>query len=622
MCGIAGILFHDANRADPSRVARMCDAMAHRGPDAAGHFDEGRISLGHRRLSIIDLSTSANQPLFDDSGRYVIVFNGEMYNFLDVRRELEGYPFRTHGDTEVILAAFAKWGPACVHRFKGFFAMAIWDRTSEELYLFRDRLGVKPLYVHQDNGQVVFASEIRAVLASGLVAPVFDHAMLNDYLSFQSFGYPGTPVKGVEQLEAGSWMKVSRDRIEKTVYWRAGDAAPMPGMDDKAFVQGRIRELLKRSVEQRLVSDVPVGAFLSGGIDSSTVVGLMAECSTARPATFNISFDEEDFDESAYARIIARKFNTDHTEIRLSPKDFLAELEHALDAMDTPSADGPNTYVVSKAIRNAGITVALSGVGGDELFAGYPFFRSYMSMHRMKPLFDSSRAIRRVLARAYGLTPATVKRERIQQLLKADRLDISHAYPEFRRILSPGLVRQLTRIHGSGRTELEGELLAHQERLGRLPLLSQVSAAEYLGYTQQTLLKDTDQMSMAVALEVREPFFDHELVDFVLQVPDHLKDPVYPKSLLVESVKPLLPDEIVHRKKKGFLFPWSIWMRGELREFCAARIGRIAQREFINGEALQDYWKRFLNNDPNVRWTELWQFVVLEHWLEKNGFDR
>lgn len=620
MCGIAGILLQHSGREKQDITQKMCNAMSHRGPDADGFYHDDKVSLGHRRLSIIDLSTSANQPFFDASGRYVIVFNGEMYNFQEVKNQLTDYPFKTTGDTEVLLAAFAKWGPAAISKLKGMFAFAIWDKQEEAFYVCRDRMGVKPLYYYQDNEVFVFASEIRAILASGLVPRKLNKDALADYFSFQSFGYPVSPVAGVQQLEAGSYLKIVKGRTEKVVYWSLGSNQPDADFQDVPAVKKHIRQLLSNAVERRLVSDVPVGAFLSGGIDSSTVVGLMAEVSTARPATFNISFSEKEYDEAVYAKMVAKKFNTNHTTIGLKPEVFLDELENALNAMDSPSADGPNTYVVSKAIRNAGITVALSGVGGDELFAGYPFFKQYLQLQKRKTLFDNTGLLRKTAAGILNSTRSG-KNHRIASLLSASRMSISNVYPEFRRILSPVLINELTSLDWNGKSFLHKELSAHQPVFEKLPLLSQVSAAEYIGYTQQTLLKDTDQMSMAVSLEVREPFFDHDLVEYMLQVPDSIKFPVYPKSLLVESVKPLLPDEIVHRKKQGFLFPWQVWMKQQLKTFCESRIDRLIQRDFINGTNLKAYWKRFLDNDSSVRWSELWLFVVLEYWMEKNQIE-
>ncbi|GGB08431.1 amidotransferase 1, exosortase A system-associated [Puia dinghuensis] len=595
----------------------MTDAMCHRGPDATGFFTEGPASLGHLRLSIIDLSTAANQPFIDNSGRYVMVFNGEIYNYQEVKAGLSGYAFHTSSDTEVLLAAYTKLGPACLQLLRGFFALAIWDRQERELFIARDRMGVKPLYYYIDDQRCVFASEVRSILASGYVKRKADLAALADYFSYQSIGYPHSIIEGIRQLEAGSWMKIKNGVVTREVYWDVTAARNGFDITDPGRIKGKIRELMLQSVRRRLVSDVPVGAFLSGGIDSSAVVALMAEASDATPNTFTISFEEKEYDESPYADIVAKKFRTNHTTILLKPTVFLDELQAGLDAMDIPSGDGINTYVVSKAIARQGMRVALSGVGGDELFAGYPFFNSYLQLRKYGFWWGIPAGLRK--GPTSLLPHRTGKQDRIRQLLRAPSAGIADFYPVFRQILTPARIGAITSLgNGALDTAMHQQLMAKKASLKHFPLLSQVSAAEYLGYTQHTLLKDTDQMSMAVSLEVREPFFDQDLVEYVLAIPDEYKKPTYPKSLLVESLKPLLPDEIVFRKKQGFVFPWNTWLRKDLYSFCDGYIRNMATRPFIHGDQLIGYWQDFLKGDQDIRWTEIWLFVVLEYWLEKN----
>jgi asparagine synthase (glutamine-hydrolysing) len=621
MCGIAGIIDLEGRPVDGDLVRRMTDAIAHRGPDSDGFFVEGPAGLGHRRLSIIDLSAVSNQPFYDPTGRYVMVYNGEMFNYEAVRAMMPDYAFRTSGDTEVLLAAYIRWGADCLRHIRGFYAFVIWDKQEQTAFLCRDKMGVKPLYVAVSGDRLFFSSEVRSILSTGLVAGKIDEKALLEYFSYQSISYPYTIVEGIRQLEAGSWMRVKDGKVERQTYWDVTNNPVDFDFGDRVRVQGRIRELMLESIRRRLVADVPVGAFLSGGIDSSAVVGLMAEASSSPPNTFNISFDEDAYDESEYAEIVAKKFNTHHTRLRLKPTIFLDELENALDAMDSPSGDGINTYVVSKAISQKGMRVALSGAGGDELFAGYPFFAQYLSLQDRRWLWRLPTGLRRLAGAVLSGGRQEGKMGRIAQLLRQPSPSIVDAYPVFRQILPPSLIGRLTTLDAGGSfvTAVGEELRKRQQQIKSLPFLSQVSVAEYLGYTQHTLLKDTDQMSMAVALEVREPFFDQDLVEFVLAVPDALKQPSYPKSLLVESLKPLLPDEIVFRKKQGFLFPWNIWLKTDLRLFCDRRIKNMAERPFVNGGRLVSYWYRFLSGDKRVRWSEIWLFVVLEHWLEKNG---
>ena len=622
MCGIAGILNFKKEPVDEAMLRKMTNCLAHRGPDSDGVYIDNEIALGHRRLSIIDLSPLGNQPYIDNSGRYAMIFNGELYNFMEVKQEIHDYAFKSTSDTEVLIAAFAKWGPDCINRFKGMFAFAIWDKQERVLTIMRDRMGVKPLYYHASDNHLIFASEIRSILSTGLVKRKINREGLLEYFSYQSIGFPLTAIKDILQLEAGSYMTIKDGTISHRHYWKLTDHRVDFDFGDEKKVQAHTRNLLADAVERRLVSDVPVGAFLSGGIDSSVVVALMAQASTSRVNTFNIAFDEKEYDESAFAEIVAKKYNTNHTRIGLKPTVFLEELENGLNAMDTPSGDGINSYVVSKAIREAGITVALSGIGGDELFAGYPFFLKFLQLKNKAAWWKGTGLLRKLISLSLTGRPSS-RKHRFQQILLASSPDIDHLYPVFREILSPQLIRKLTNLHpeGAWQTELSKLLQERKESIYPFPLLSQVSVSEYLGYTQHTLLKDTDQMSMAVSLEVREPFFDHDLVAFVLSVPDEVKYPAYPKRLLVEAVNGLLPEEIVFREKKGFLFPWNIWMKNELRSFCEKRIINLSQRNFINGKELMNYWKRFLNDDPVVRWAEVWLFVVLEYWMEKNHIE-
>ena len=618
MCGIAGI-FNRRDEVRPEQIKRMTDAMSHRGPDAEGFYMDRELALGHRRLSIIDLSDAANQPFTDPSGRYTIIFNGEIYNYAEIKTLLPEYPFRTHGDTEVILAGYIRWGADCLSHLRGMFTIVIWDKIERELFVARDRLGVKPFYYYLDDKQFVFASEIRAILSVIPSLRAVNRDALGEYFRYQSVGFPFSPVEGINQLEAGSWMRIKKNWETHTVkYWDPMEKNYDFDFTNKKQVEKKVRDLMLQSVRRRLVSDVPVGAFLSGGIDSSVVVGLMAEAGDASPHTFNISFDESEYDESKYALLVAKKFNTRHEQIRLAPEVMLEELTHALDAMDTPSGDGINTYVVSKAIHQKGIRVALSGVGGDELFVGYPIFQHYISLQQKRWLWKLPAPLRNSLSKFLGTGE---KKDRMRQFIALPSPAIENAYPILRQILSPADFRKLLSLGRSGDQTLTQQLHSKKEILAKLPLFSQVSAAEYLGYTQNTLLKDTDQMSMAFSLEIREPFFDQDLVEFMMSVPDHFKLPAYPKSLLVESLNPMLPDEIVHRKKQGFVFPWNEWMKKELFDFCDAQINRIAQRDFIQGDPLKRTWKSFVYGNPDIRWQQLWLFVVLNYWMEKSGIN-
>ncbi len=599
----------------------MNAALAHRGPDDEGLVADEYAVLGQRRLSIIDLSSAGHQPMQSPDKRFVLVFNGEIYNFRELRGQLD-YSFQSHSDSEVLLAAWFKWGVDCVERLVGMFAFAVWDRQEKELYLVRDRLGIKPLYYYVDDQRIVFSSEVRAVLASGHVRRKLNADSLVDYLRYQCVHQPHTIVEGIHLLPPATLLRFrGRDANERR-YW-----TPVPGnvtdvVCDIETAQKNVHDALLTAVERRLVADVPFGAFLSGGIDSSAIVGLMSQI-TDQVSTFSVSFAEEAFSEARYARRIAEKFKTDHHEIQLSPDDFLELLPEALDHMDHPSGDGPNTYVVSRATKHAGITMALSGLGGDELFAGYPVFRQSAQLQRLAPLNGVPQILRKWAGRALYAMKPNVASAKVAGILSKGRISALSAYPFYRQVLLDSQVSALLNYNQLPPNRVEQILdeLGNEPEFRDLPLLAQVSAAEMATYMQHVLLRDTDQMSMAHALEIRVPFLDHELVELVMGLPDKFKSITspFPKQLLVDSLGGLLPSEIVNRPKMGFSLPYAQWMVGELREFCGDRMQRLAGRGLFNAATVAGYWNDFIDGKPTVTWSRIWTLVVLEHWLERNG---
>lgn len=605
-------------------MRRMCGAMAHRGPDAEGLARLGNNVLGHRRLSIIDLSAASNQPFTSADGRYTIAFNGEVYNYRELKRELDGHPWRTGSDTEVLLAAYARWGEGCLGRLHGMFAFAVHDRMTDELFLARDRMGIKPLYWYRDDRRVLFASEVRALLASGLVPRRLDADALVDHLRYQTVRAPETLIQGVRMLEAGHWMRIGDQEVTITRWYdlvRAvrRDAEAMP----LAEVHRTIRTRLAGAVEKRLVSDVPFGAFLSGGIDSSAIVGLMAQASAAPVHTFSVVFDESEFSEERYARMVADRFSTRHTAIRLKPDDMLRMLPGALAAMDHPSADGPNTYVVSKVTKEAGVTMALSGLGGDEVFAGYPVFLRTIELWNKRWVTQFPKPLRMAAAALVATARPSIASDKLRELLRRDAFTVDETFPVSRLVFTDrDLLGLLARpALPPSRVAATLHRLIRTDSGHDLPLLSQVSLGELGTYLQDVLLRDTDQMSMAHALEVRVPFLDHDLVEFVLGVGDRLKYPVTPKKLLVDALGDLLPGEIVHRPKMGFTLPWELWMRNELKPFCEERLRRLDRRPQFRPGAIVSLWDRFLKGDKRVNWARVWSQVVLEDWISRNGVE-
>lgn len=633
MCGINGIVGLENEQEATLLIAKMNTSLAHRGPDDEGAWIDKGIALGQRRLSIIDLSTAGHQPMGSYNGRYIIVFNGEIYNYRQLKFDLQrsesgtrqaAYFFKTNTDTEVILAAYLRWGEKCLDHLNGMFAFAIWDTEDRKLFIARDRLGIKPLYYYFNEGLLVFSSELRALLSCGMVPRKLNKNSLPDYLRYQTVHAPDTIIDCVNILLPGHSMQLQNSNLTISCYWDLIEKSINPKLEKKTRadyteVCKNVNTLLTKAVERRLVADVPFGAFLSGGIDSSAIVGLMAKVATDKVKTFNVSFDEGEFSESKYAQLIARKFNTEHHEIKLSPADFLQQLPQAISAIDHPTADGLNTYIVAKATRNAGITMALSGLGGDELFAGYAVFKRTLELNKKWWLNATPQVIKNNAAAILKFIKPGIAADKIAELLRTGSVNFKNSYPLSRQVLLDAQINSLLNSHTLPVNRVSESL--KKINTGSKKQISAVSIAEIQTYMQNVLLRDTDQMSMAHALEVRVPFLDFNLVEYVLGLPDELKFPHTPKKLLTDALGDLLPPEISNRPKMGFTFPWEQWMKNELKSFCEQRIVSLSKRAYFNEVAVTNLWKQFIKGDKQVNWSRLWMLVVLENWLIENNIE-
>ncbi len=581
MCGINGVFAYHyaANPIDREEVVRTRDHMTARGPDGCGLWssDDGRIGLGHRRLSIIDLSDAGAQPMTTRDGSLVVTFNGEIYNYRDLRRDLEGrgHVFRSQSDTEVLLHLYADKGAAMVHDLRGMFAFAIWDGRRRELFLARDPYGIKPLYYADDGWTFRFASQVKALVAGGAISRDPEPAGLAGFYLFGSVPEPFTTVREIRQLPAGACMRVDalghaqsvRYHSIAATYRDAADTAhaePRSGEGERAE---RLRAALQDSVRHHMIADVPVGAFLSAGIDSSTLVGLMRQASQAEISTVTLTFSEFEGkveDEGPLAREIARHFGVRHTVRRVDRREFEADLPRILEAMDQPSIDGVNAWFVSKATSELGLKVAISGLGGDELFGGYPSFgnlprwvRLLSAPGRLPLLGPLAHTIGQPLARLFKLNPKT-----------AGMLELGGTYPgayllqrglflpwELKACLEPDVARQgLRRLDAMGliRQVLEPDPIAD---------FAKVATLESSLYMRNQLLRDTDWASMAHGLEVRVPLVDSTLLKSV--APLSLRTPRgLGKKRLAATVSPPLPMAVQSRAKTGFVTPIAKWLQG------------------------------------------------------------
>ncbi|UKN02078.1 asparagine synthase (glutamine-hydrolyzing) [Paracrocinitomix mangrovi] len=620
MCGINGIYKFGKAVNDEGLIQKMNQVIIHRGPDAEGIYTDEFIQLGHRRLSIIDVEERSNQPF--ENERYVLVFNGEIYNYKEIRSSIDNYNFVTDSDTEVILAAYAKWGKQCVSNFNGMFAFAIWDKLERTLFIARDRLGIKPLYYLLTSELMVFSSSLKAVLASDYLDRRINQDALVDYLRYQTVHAPYTLVEGVFMLMPGQQLFITEEEGAKfETYWSLTDKT-VRQKEELSEVHANVKQKLTKSVADRLVSDVPFGAFLSGGIDSSIIVGLMSETHSQKVDTFSVVFKENEFSEREYAKTIADKFNTNHHEIELSVNTFKELIPDALSFMDHPSGDGPNTYVVSKYTREQGIKMALTGLGGDELFGGYSIFNQITKLQQKMWLKSFPVFARRPFATLYDKIKADVASSKVKAVMKQELFDMEYIYQFYRQTLMDEQIDKLLNVPKLPRNQvlnIAHELVGYGKPGWSLPSLSRTSVAEISTYMQNVLLRDADQMSMAHGLELRVPFLDHEFVEYVLAIPDKYKRPVSPKKLLVDSFEGMLPKEIYDRPKMGFVLPYEIWMKNELKSYCEERLNELKHLKVINAAELDKLWNKFLSGNKRVSWSRIWPLVVLGEWMKSNN---
>jgi asparagine synthase (glutamine-hydrolysing) len=638
MCGICGIVSVDGRvaRTDPVFLAglagKMSEAMIHRGPDAGGTLTDPDLALSMRRLSIIDRATGL-QPIYNEDHTIAVIYNGEIYNFIELRADLEkrGHQFRTRCDTEVIVHAYEEWGDDSLQRLRGMFGLAIYDRRerrARKLLLARDRLGIKPLYYTRVGDLLLFASEVRALLASGVVPRTLSAAGLESYLLFGSVSEPETLIDNVHSLPPGHALQVPigspmHDATPRP-YWTLAPAlthhAKPNGSRESAST---LRTLLEDSVRTHLIADVPLGIFLSGGVDSSTVAALASQVRSGVQC-YTISFDEREFDESDVARRTAQKLGVEHCELRIDARDMREGMDAAIDALDQPSVDGINTYCVSAAVRRAGAKVALSGLGGDELFGGYRTFRwmprlarlSTIARHTPSPLrWAGAQAIHAAGAWA-GRTEDSDRLAAIWREPEA----LPHPFFFTRTVFGPRDVHQL--MHGNGhhhawRTWIDDTTDSVAQR-GVEPFTA-VSYLEMRSYMLNTLLRDADAMSMAHSLELRVPLLDHPVVEFVASQPDAVKqhDGRY-KPLLVEALGDLLPDEVSTRPKRGFTFPWQQWTRGPLAPRIGARLRGLEAplAECLHQHTVIDTWQAF--RAGRCGWLRPWSLFILNEWSARH----
>ena len=626
MCGIAGIFHpHVPKPVDPARVRAMADVLAHRGPDGSGVWTAPGVGLGHRRLSIIDLAGGA-QPMLTPDRRIAVSYNGEIYNFREVRAELEakGHIFHTDSDTEVILAGWRQWGPDCLGRFNGMFAFALYDADADALFLARDRLGVKPLhYAELPDGALIFASELKGLLAHPLLRRSPDPRAIEDYLGLGYVPDDAAIVHGVKKLPAGHYLLINRGKPvpQPVEYWDVDFTNPAKA--SAAALEEELLALLRQAVRSRMVADVPLGAFLSGGVDSSAVVALMAEASRKAVETCSIGFDEADHDETRYAAIVAERFATSHRTRTVASGDF-ALIDTLADAFDEPFADASAlaTYRVCELARER-VKVSLSGDGADETFAGYRRYRFFMAEERARGLIPArAKAAVGAVGNAYPKLDWAPQFLRARTSLQALGKSGAESYAD-----AVGVTGQALRNHIYSK-DFKAALQSHRAEDRYVKAIESAPASDPLSRVQYADLKiwlpgdiltKVDRASMAVSLEAREPLLDHRLVEFAARVPAAMRlRRGAGKWLMKQALAPYLPREILHRRKMGFVTPISAWFRGPLADQAAAagRGSALAELGWFDGAAIG----RLAEDHRSGRADHgrlLWQLLMLEKSLQR-----
>jgi asparagine synthase (glutamine-hydrolysing) len=627
MCGICGIASAAPNDViDVRGLQRMIDAIVHRGPDDDGTYVSDGIGLGMRRLSIIDLQ-GGRQPVHNEDRTMHLVFNGELYNYRSLRSQLasRGHAFATDSDTEVVVHAYEEWGTSCLDAFRGMFAFGLWDEKRETLFLAVDRFGIKPLYYGLCGSDLIFGSELGCLLASGRLAKHVDDAALAEYFTLGYIPPPATILQQARKLEPATWLRwTPREGATVERYWDV-PLAQANGTHDREGLRRELRERLRDAVRAHLVSDVPLGAFLSGGVDSSTVVALMSEVSEEPVRTFSIGFEAKEHDERPFARLVAERFRTDHHEFVLEP-DAVDVLPKLVSHFHEPFADSSAlpTYYVSKLARDS-VKVALSGDGGDEMFFGYTSFQGVELARHVQALPPAARGLMTGLARRLprGSSPRWSDRVgRWQKWISDTTLPPDAAYRSKMTMVGIPVVWPLLTDEFRQRLGGQNPFRAVDRALAASAATAPLERILYAGLRVSLpgdMLVKVDRMSMANSLEVRVPLLDHVVAEFVAKIPVATRFPRWQlKALLKETMADSLPREVLRHRKHGFTIPLAKWFRGDLTHFAAEILLSVEARDrgFFDTRALEPFLRRHEGGGQNLG-SAIWSLLMFELWCRE-----
>lgn len=615
MCGIAGF-YSTENDFSQEDLVKMTDVMVHRGPDASGYFFDNIVGLGHRRLSIIDLSESANQPMYSHCGRYVIVFNGEIYNYQEIASAIPEKKWKTTSDTEVILEAFIKWGPEFANRMNGMFAIAIYDKELHKLFLFRDRLGIKPIYYFWDEKIFAFGSELKAIKSLSQInkSLSLNKTAINEFLNLGYIPEPNSIYNNIYKFPSGSYAEIHDKKLIFNKFWEIEKKIDSQVLSDEVEAKSRLKELLVSSVNYRLICDVPFGTFLSGGIDSSTVTAIAQSISSKPVNTFSIGFKEAKHNESEYARSVSEFLGTNHHEFTVTEKDAIELIPELMDIYDEPYADSSAipTMLVSKLARKH-VTMTLSGDGGDELFFGYGAYR--WAERLSNPFYKFSRF---PIATALSMLDNHKKRAAQVFRYKNEGSKKSHIFSQEQYLFSQGEIGNLVNAQYSTEILYNENFINLKRKLGPAEAQSLFDLNYYL---KDDLLVKVDRATMKYSLETRVPLLDYRIVEFAMNLSPELKiKNGVQKYLLKQVLYDYIPEKFFSRPKWGFSIPLQKWLKGDLKylieEFLSEEI--INKYKIVDYKVVANIKNRFFNKNEDYLYNRLWLLIVLHNFLEKD----
>lgn len=619
MCGITGILaFDEIGQLELKNLEKATQALAHRGPDHQGLFKNRLVGLGHRRLSVIDTSANAHQPFETQDGRYIIIFNGEIFNYKVLKKELvsKGLQFKSDSDTEVLLHLYIQEGPSCLKKINGFFAFAIYDTQKNSLFLARDRMGIKPLLYYQDESKFIFGSEMSAILSYDINKEI-DHKALNYYLQLNYTPSPLTMVQDVKKLEPGHYISIVDGNVEIEKYYDIPVTRLQNLVSSYDLAQQKLHELLEKSVERRMIADVPLGCFLSGGIDSSVITSV-ASGQTQSLKTFSIGFEgNKFFDETSYAELVAKKFKTDHTTFKLTNEEITSHLSSIIDHIDEPFADSSAipVYLLSQKTRKH-VTVALSGDGADEIFSGYNKHEAWWKMEndpKFKAMMTIVTPFAQILPKSRSGTISNAARQvvRFSRAMKMSPADRYWFLASFATQVETTRLLKEPIENSAQKTSWIEPMLHYQDINDMLRMDSKF-------VLPNDMLKKVDLMSMANSLEVRVPFLDHELVDFVFSLPEEMKiNQSMRKRILQDTYQKILPTELYNRPKKGFEIPLLDWLTTSLKSELDQHLfdkDKIISQHIFNWEEVEYLQKKLFSKNPEDSHARVWALFVFQKW--------